>query len=221
MIGYIYLTTNDANGKIYVGKRQKPKVERYYKGSGKLLKLAINKYGKSKFHTTILERCDTEEELCNAERRWIEYYRRLGADMYNIADGGNGGNMVDWNSLAKERRLEINKKNSESHKGEKNAFFGKKHSDISKKLISANSARIYPEGLKEYKKRQRNNLPKIAQYEKHTGELIRIWDNWCEASKAVSPSNRCGYAHITECCRHKRKSAYGFRWEFAEEGWTV
>ena len=43
----IYKTTNLVNGKIYIGKDKynNPK----YLGSGKILKLAINKYGKGNF----------------------------------------------------------------------------------------------------------------------------------------------------------------------------
>ena len=221
MIGYIYLTTNDINDIIYVGKRQKKRFEKWYKGSGTHLKLAFKKYGKSHFHSTVLEWCESAKELCEAEKRWIEHYRNKGIEMYNIAEGGNGGNFVDWGNMTQERRAEINQKNSESHKGSKNGFYGKKHSQESKRLISEHNPRMYPKALREYKEHQRSILQKVAQYDKKTGELLAVWNNWCEASKAVSPSNRCGYAHIQENCQHKRKSAYGFRWEFAELGWTL
>lgn len=45
MYGYIYETTNLINGKKYIGKRVKPKFDGNYKGSGKVLKHAIEKYG--------------------------------------------------------------------------------------------------------------------------------------------------------------------------------
>ena len=222
MIGYVYLTANDLNDIKYIGKRQKPKFDKSYKGSGTVLKQAFKKYGKDKFYTTVLEWCETKEELCEAEKKWIAYYREHGQKLYNVADGGDGGNVVDWKSLSEERRKEINKKNSDSHKGEKNPFWGKKHSEETKRLIKENSKNDrFPIELMAYKEHQRSKLPKVAQLDKETGELIKVWDNWCDASKAVSPNNRCGYAHIGECCKHKKKSAYGFRWEYAEMGWTV
>ena len=222
MIGYVYLTVNDVNDIVYIGKRQKPKFEKAYEGSGTHLKLAFKKYGKDKFHTTIIEECDTEEELCAAERKWISCYRSHGFELYNIAEGGKGGNMVAWDSLPTERRSEINAKNSESHRGEKNPFYGKSHSEETKAILrEKNKHNRIPKELVLYKENQRKHLPQVLQIDKTSGKVLRVWGNWCDASKAVSKNNRCGYSHISECCRHERKSAYGFQWEFAEAGWTI
>lgn len=224
MIGYVYLTTNELNNVVYVGKRQKSKFDRAYKGSGTHLKLAFKKYGRDKFHTVVLEECETEEELCKAEIKWINHFRKSGKEMYNIADGGKGGNVVRWDELSTKRRADINRKNSESHLGTRNPFYGKKHSEETKAILrekNKNQYRILPKALVDYKENQRKQLPKVAQFDIDTGELIRVWNNWCEASKAISKKNRCAYAHIGECCRHERKTAYGFRWEFAETGWTL
>lgn len=222
MIGYIYLTINDANDICYVGKRQKSTFDKSYKGSGTHLKLAFNKYGKDKFHSYILEWCDTKASLCLAEKKWISKFKEYGTELYNIGLGGDGGNMVDWSSLSKERRAEINKKNSVAHLGEKNGFYGKKHSERTRIIISeSNKGRTCPTALREYKERQRSMLPKVVQLDKNTGEVISVWNNWCDAGKAVCPKNRCAYAHIGECCRHERKTAYGFKWEFAETRWTL
>lgn len=222
MIGYIYLTINDINPICYIGKRQKPKFDKAYKGSGTHLKLALEKYGRNKFHTFILQRCETVKELCEAEKKWIALFKGYGVELYNIGAGGDGGNMIDWASMPVEKRIEINKKNSDSHMGCKNPFYGKHHSEKTKAVIAEkNKGRAIPAALVEYKARQRNGLPAVAQIDKKTGKLIKVWENWCEASKAVSPKNRCGYSHIGECCRHERKTAYGYRWEFAEAGWIV
>lgn len=43
---FIYCTTNMVNGKIYVGKHKTTRLNDGYIGSGKLLKHAINKYGR-------------------------------------------------------------------------------------------------------------------------------------------------------------------------------
>ena len=128
--------------------------------------------------------------------------------------------MVDWGSLPSEKRAEINHKNSLSHMGEKNGFYGRRHTEETKRLLRTKNKEKsrFPEELMKYKERQREQLPRIAQLDKQTGELIKIWDNWCSASREVSKSNRCGYAHIAECCDHIRKSAYGYRWEYLLEG---
>ena len=221
MIGYVYLTVNDVNDIIYVGKRQKPHFEKSYKGSGTHLKLAFKKYGKDKFHTSILEECDTKEQLCEAEIKWIAHFRKQGKEMYNIADGGDGGYSCWW-LLAPEKVAEIKRKNREAHMGEKNPFYGRQHTEETKAILrEKNKNKVAPKELIAYKEAQRKKLPKIMQLDKETGDLIKIWDNWCDASKSVSKNNRCGYAHISQCCRHERKSAYGFRWEFAESGWRL
>lgn len=221
MIGYVYLTSNDINDVLYIGKRQKPKFEKWYKGSGTHLKLAMRKYGKEHFKTVILEQCETEEELCESEKKWISEYKANGAKLYNIAEGGKGGNMVDWANMPKEKRTEANRKNRESHLGTKNGFYGKHHTEETKRAIrEKNSKRHAPRGLVEYKKRQREALPKIVQINKTSGEAIKVWDNWCAAGACMKPENRTSYAHIYECCMGKRKTAYGYKWQL-EEGWQL
>ena len=107
MIGYLYLTINDVNEIIYVGKRQKPKFEKWYKGSGKHLKLAFKKYGKEKFHTYVIEECDSVEKLCAAEKKWIAYYKSLGKELYNIASRGNRKHLALFEPKASLREWRI------------------------------------------------------------------------------------------------------------------
>lgn len=218
MIGYVYLTTNDINDIVYVGKRQKPYFDKKYKGSGKHLKLAFKKYGKDKFHSRIIERCGTVEDLCSAEKKWIAYYKTQGYKLYNIAEGGEGGYLgATWRDLPQDKAMEVLRKNKEAHLGEKNPFYGKHHTEHTKSILrEKNKRKKIPIELKTYKDLQRSKLPKILQIDKTTNEVIKLWDNWCEASKEVSPRNRCGYGHIAQCCNHERKSAYGFKWEYAE-----
>ena len=54
-IGYIYKTSNLINNKIYIGKRQKSKFDKYYLGSGKKLKSAIQHYGKENFKCEVIQ----------------------------------------------------------------------------------------------------------------------------------------------------------------------
>lgn len=89
----IYKTTNLANGKIYIGKDKNNNPA--YLGSGKILHLAFQKYGIENFNKEILEECETLEDLNEREKYWIGFYnstdRKIG---YNIALGGNGGDII-------------------------------------------------------------------------------------------------------------------------------
>lgn len=85
----IYKTTNLLNGKIYIG--QDTKNDPNYIGSGKIIKEAIRKYGKSNFSKEILEKCDSIESLNEREIYWISFYDSTNNEIgYNILKGGLG-----------------------------------------------------------------------------------------------------------------------------------
>ena len=109
MYGYIYKTTNLLNDKIYIGKKKGEFTEKY-KGSGKYLKNAINKYEAENFKVEIIEYCETLEEQNEKEKYWIDYYRNQNVEMYNIADGGDGGDL--YSGLSDEDKKEWRKHNT-------------------------------------------------------------------------------------------------------------
>jgi len=109
----VYLTSNDINDKLYVGKSVWPTPN--YLGSGTYLLNAINKYGREHFTRETLECCKSKKELVEAEKRWIALYRSLNFDLYNISSGGEGegwSNHYDqWHGLNSERhRNTVSKK---------------------------------------------------------------------------------------------------------------
>lgn len=96
MYGYIYLTTNLINGKIYVGKKKSEKfLNERYLGSGLIIHNAINKYGKDNFKVELLKWCNSEEELNYEEIKYIAKFNARDPDIgYNILKGGNGGSIT-------------------------------------------------------------------------------------------------------------------------------
>lgn len=91
-MGVIYKTTNLINGKFYIGKRifdpDRFMRSKYY-GSGKLLKLAIKKYGLDNFDREILEVIDNDM-LDDREKYWIKHYDSTNLEIgYNLIIGGN------------------------------------------------------------------------------------------------------------------------------------
>lgn len=91
MYGYIYITENLVNGKKYIGQHR-GNFTGNYKGSGKLIRRAINKYGFDNFSVKILEECNSREELDQAEKKWILECNAVESDLYyNLAYGGSNG----------------------------------------------------------------------------------------------------------------------------------
>ena len=98
---YIYLITNNLTGWNYVGKRSCRKYEkpenRTYMGSGYYLKIDQERLGKENFSKEVLAICYDVNELNILETQYIALYRSIGKAEYNIADGGEGGNLgEEW-----------------------------------------------------------------------------------------------------------------------------
>jgi group I intron endonuclease len=83
----IYKITNTINGKYYIGKHQTTNLNDGYMGSGKLLRRAINKYGRESFIKEILHVFQTEEEMNLKEKELVV----ISEQTYNLCEGGNGG----------------------------------------------------------------------------------------------------------------------------------
>jgi len=86
----IYKTTNLVNGMFYIG--QDSKNDLLYFGSGLRLKRAIKKYSRHNFKKEILEYCDNKDSLNKSEIKWIKKLNAINKG-YNIAEGGEGGNL--------------------------------------------------------------------------------------------------------------------------------
>jgi len=103
---------------MYIGKTNgnNPK----YFGSGKLIKLAIKKYGADKFTKRILFESDSEDKLREKELEYIALFNAVDSDQYyNLHEGGQGGDTVKfrttnmsevvtkyWDSLSEKERHE-------------------------------------------------------------------------------------------------------------------
>ena len=130
----IYKTTNLINGKIYVGQDSFNNVE--YFGSGKIIKQAIEKYGKENFKKEILEKCSSREELDERETFWIQELKSHDREIgYNISKRWFGGDVYTnnpnldiirkklkassreyWDSVPQERKSELSVIYSNSRK---------------------------------------------------------------------------------------------------------
>lgn len=110
----IYKTTNILTGEYYIGKdiHNNPN----YLGSGLILRRAILKYGKASFIKEIIQICKDVNELNECERSIITEEIIKDPLSYNLALGGQGGNLYTY-----EQKVEMGilKRVSESLKGRK------------------------------------------------------------------------------------------------------
>ena len=91
---FLYETTNIKNGKKYVGIHSTNNMQDGYLGSGKLLTLAIKKYGKKSFQVKILEFAKNRKELIQLEINTITDQIINNSDYYNCCQGGGGGDQI-------------------------------------------------------------------------------------------------------------------------------
>lgn len=93
--GFIYETTNLITGMKYIGKHKRKKYnedpdDSWYLGSGLHIIRAVEKYGSSNFSRRILCDCDSEEELQEKERYYIDLYDAVNSpNYYNICRDAN------------------------------------------------------------------------------------------------------------------------------------
>lgn len=112
--GYVYLITNKINGHKYVGMRASSKFDTSYWGSGILIQRAIEKYGKDNFTREILHWCKDHTELIMTEVAELKNRNVAVSDeYYNIIDTATPILF-----------------------GKDNGFYGKKHTEEVKKIIS-------------------------------------------------------------------------------------
>jgi len=143
----VYEIRNKINGKSYIGQRSANELGSYW-GSGKLIKLAIQKYGKNNFERFILERCSSKDELNEREKYWIDE-KQTRVRGYNLTEGGTGGDtsqFIEYTDEWKEIQRDNTKKHwenmsekerinrSEKLKGPNNGMHGKEGPWKNKKL---------------------------------------------------------------------------------------
>lgn len=87
----IYKTTNLINNKVYIGAHSTNVIDDGYLGSGKMLNIAIKKYGVENFSREILYIFSSPDEMFEKEKEIVneEFIKR--SDVYNIVTGGFGG----------------------------------------------------------------------------------------------------------------------------------
>ena len=201
MIG-IYKIVNLVNGKIYVGqsiniqKRWYQHRSDYNKDGGcPILYAAIRKYGIENFSFEVIEECSLEL-LDEREKYWISKMNTLVPNGYNIALGGaqRGNTLYNYEELAKSYlELGSSKKVAEKY----NCNF--------KTVLNACHIMEVPMSCTKEKA--------IYQIDKDTNEILAFYSNIHNAYR--DGLHRPYDSSISRVCRGIRKTAYGYKWQYA------
>ena len=140
---YVYLIHNTVNNKVYVGKTKNLKLRRFKhlsdsksKTTNQYIHKAIRKYVSLNFTFSTIQTLSNEQDCNEAEKYWIRYYNSKNPLYgYNLTDGGDGSKGRVQTIVTREK---ISLRNKGKLAGNKNPFYGKKHT---KEQISSISAK--------------------------------------------------------------------------------
>lgn len=97
----VYKTTNIVNGKYYIGVHKTKNPDDAYLGSGKLLKRAVEKYGRDSFRKEIVEVFERADEAFSLELLLVGEDVVALPECYNVKVGGRGG----WDHMFENGRV--------------------------------------------------------------------------------------------------------------------
>jgi hypothetical protein len=87
----VYKTTNNIDGKVYIGCHKTKDINDGYMGSGKYLKRAMEKHGLENFTKEILFNFDNSKEMFDKEKELVTLDFISETNTYNLKMGGMGG----------------------------------------------------------------------------------------------------------------------------------
>lgn len=165
----IYRFKNLVNGKVYIGQTTVPMRKRliqhmtfsrpWTRCHKTYFHNALAKYGLNNFELSLIEICNSQEELDIREKYWINYYKSNDKQFgYNIESGGKDGR----------KGLKL----TEEHK---------------QKLIHANLGKSRNVKTKEALKNTHKQLWKNKIFKENHIDIIKnnLYDHWKEISKKV------------------------------------
>ena len=230
MVGYIYLITDTTNGMKYTGKHHyhiEGQLDPNYHGSGVVIKNIYKKRPET-LKEEYIKTCYSEEEMCSDEQYYINFFKTLWPNGYNLTEGGDGcvaseeirkkmsQNHYDCSGknhpmFGKKHSEETKKKMSNSHKGQIPPNKGKPMSEETKKKLSdSHKGQIPPNKGKPMSEEQKKKLSKIVLQFSLDGEFIREWPSTRECGR-----NGFNQGEVAKCCRGEKPQYKGYKWCYA------
>lgn len=236
----IYCIRNIINDKVYIGKAKdiynrmishRYLLRKKSKDENRHLIAAWHKYGGDAFEYIIVEELELNEDLLrDREDYWIMKYEAINRDKgYNLRRDSSTGCIVSEET----RQLK-----SEIVRGENNPNYGNKWSDEQKQKMSEIKKEQYknkevlidPENSKkgckirnahweenpELKEKMKDKVSAKTseyvyyQYDKITGELVKVWNSVRDILKEHPEWKR---HNIYAACSGEKPSIYGYKWK--------
>ena len=223
--GGIYMWTCNITNRSYIGQTQDLNRRKkeflwfgHYHYAGKAINRARKKYNNAElWEYRILETCNIDE-LPEKENFYVNLYNTRFSG-YNETDGGDGPRGYHHSNETKKKISYSSKnqiRNSEINEKVRAALIGHIVAQETRNKISAT--------LKKYFKTNQNpNKGKkgkecswcriIGQYDKITGEKIKVW----YGTKEIERENPGFHSSvIVNVCRGRKKTAYGYVWKYID-----
>jgi len=163
---------------------------------------AMNKYGTEHFHIEFIEETENPEER---ECYWI---KKLGSfkNGYNATMGGDGKKYIDYDLVVTTyRKLPIIKRVAEQL-------------NISEDSVSR-ILKLKNEPITPNKQAVQMAVGKTVNQYDLQGNFIQSFPSTKAAAEAlgkITSTSNGATSHISDVCKGKRKTAYGFKWKFSE-----
>lgn len=167
----------------------------------------MRKYGIEHFHISLIEETYQPEER---ERYWIEYFSSF-KNGYNATQGGDGKSYLDYDLII----ATYQKCGSQERTAELCGCCRDSVSRILKiynitperRYTGINSATIAASKAVIAKTKEQQNIKAFSS--------LAEAGRWIQANQNKTESDLCGITgNIRKCCQKKRKSAYGYYWEY-------
>ena len=223
-MAYIYKIVNKANNKVYIGQtadtvenRFKYHIAESLRGRSKNRPLykAFHKYGIENFYIEAIEELSPDTTLLQQrEVYWIAYYKSFCGDSdswgYNATRGGDSRLLFDYDFIAQDLLKTKSLSQTSVNCGCTTDTVGKIANMYS--ILYLTSQEL---NRKKYSK-------SINQYD-ISGNLLQTFKNkeaaehWIRDNGISNSKGGAIHTHIMEVCKGRRKTAYGFKWQYVDK----